>query len=131
MIQRHGVADDLVEEFLTQFDPCCPTASQLTDRALVPPEPGPAGERRINTGRDLFIFVGQLDMRVEEPLHLVAYSRVRSPRLPPPIGAMPSRRMNPESEESQEPAHWLWVRTASVHTQASNRRERLPKGSPV
>ena len=57
-------------------------------------------------------------------------SRVRSPRLPPPIGAMPSRRMNPESEEPRTSSR-DWVRTASVQTQANKRRERLPKGSPV
>ena len=57
-------------------------------------------------------------------------SRVRPPRLPPPIGAMPSRRMNPESEELRTSSR-DWVRTASVQTQANKRRERLPKGSPV
>ena len=38
--------------------------------------------------------------------------------------------MNPESDGPRTSAR-LWVRTASVQTQANKRRERLPKGSPV
>ena len=37
--------------------------------------------------------------------------------------------MNPESDGPRTSAR-LWVRTASVQTQANKRRERLPKGSP-
>ena len=65
-IQRHRVANDLLEELLAQFNPAVPQALSAGP-ALVPPEPGPAGDRRIDAGRDLFIFIGQLDMRVEEP----------------------------------------------------------------
>ena len=105
------------------------SSCSLAGCALAPPEPGPAGNRRIDAGRDLFIFVGQLDMRVEEPPHLVTHSRVRSPRLPPPIGAMFSLRMNPESEVPRNSSR-DWVRTASVHTQASKRRGEIAEGQP-
>ena len=57
------------------------------------------------------------------------HSRVRPPQLPPPIGAMPSLRMNPESESPRNSSR-DWVRTASVHTQANKRREQIAEGQP-
>ena len=57
-------------------------------------------------------------------------SRVRPPLVPPPTGTKSSLRMNSESEAPRNSSR-LWVRTASVDTQASNRRGRLPKGRPV
>ena len=53
---------------------------------------------------------------------------MRSPRLPPLSLRIPNLRMNPASEEPRTNSR-LWVRTASVHTQASSRRGRFPKGS--
>ena len=55
-------------------------------------------------------------------------SRVRSPGFPPLSLPIPNVRMNSESDFPRTSSRF-WVRTASVHTQASNRRGRLPKGS--
>ena len=120
------MVDDRVKKILTEFDLALPP-QPLADLALVPPESGPAGDRRIDTGRDLLIFVGRWICALKSRF-IWLHSRVRSPRLPPPIGTMSSRRMNPESEEPRTSSR-DWVRTASVHSQASKRRGRLPKGS--
>ena len=63
MFNGTGYRNDLVEKLLVQFDLAVPQPL-FARPALVPPESGPAGDRRIDAGRDLFIFVGQLDMRV-------------------------------------------------------------------
>ena len=73
-VERHGMADDLLEELLAQLYPALPQRA-LMWLLRVPPELGAAGQRCIDAGRDLSIFVGQLDMSVEEPLHLVVNSR--------------------------------------------------------
>ena len=109
-VQRHRVLGDLLEELLAEFDLALPP-QPLTGPALVPPEPGPAGDRRINTGRDLFIFVGQLDMRVEEPLHLVAQPRAFSPAATPDWShAQPAherRERGPQNQHAALGAHRL------------------------
>ena len=60
-----------MEEFLAQLDLAVPQR-QRVGLSSVPLKPDPAGNQRIDAGRDLFIFVDQLDMCVEEPLHLVS-----------------------------------------------------------
>ena len=111
------MADDLVEERLAQIDFALPE-TRLIGALWVTLELAAVGYRRTHICFAVLILVDQLDMSSKEPLHLVAEAGLRSA----------AAAVNTGSERLRNSSR-LPVRTASVETQASNSRGKLPKGS--
>ena len=118
--------DDLVEEVFAKANLAVKEHRRI-GLAFVPPKLASVGDGRGNELLTMLVLVDQPDMSVEEPSQLVAEPR-RAPVAPPPTGSIPTVRMNSESDFPRISSR-LWVCTASVQTQASNRRGKLPKGA--
>ena len=120
------MTDDLLKELLAQFDLALPQ-HRFGGPLRIPPERSAIGYRRTHACFSVLVFVDQPDMGVKEPLHLVAEPGVC---FAVTAGRPPRVRMKSESDFPRTSSR-LPVFTASVHTQASNRRGRLPKGELV
>ena len=78
-VERHRVADDLVEKRLPKIDFALPQ-HPLVCLALVPPEIGAVGYKRRSTSFAATVFVDQLNAGVKQPPHLVAEPSPVAPR---------------------------------------------------
>ena len=119
---------------LAEFESCCPTVIGLSGLSLVPPKLGAVGDQsELSVRVTVLIFVDQLrQLQAKEPPHLVAEPGPVAAALLPPLRVWKSSfRMNPDSERTQDTSSRLWVRTASVQTQASNRRGKVTEGEFV
>ena len=77
-VERHRVLDDFVEKRLSQIDFALPQ-HPLVGLTLVPPELAAVGHGRTHICFAVLILVGQLDMSIEKPPHLVAEPRPVAP----------------------------------------------------
>ena len=66
-----GMADDLVEEVLTEFDLALPQRAFVGPLG-VPPEFRAAGDHGVHRGLSALILVDQRDVGVEQAVHLVS-----------------------------------------------------------